>query len=159
MSATPKRLEVGRIHTPHGLKGDVIVSLLTNHTERLDPGTRLWADGEDLQVVRSAPHQHRWIVAFAGVSHRDRADALRGRTLFAEPLDDADELWVHQLIGCQVQDLAGASHGTVELVEANPASDLLVLDSGVLVPLHFIVDRSMPGVLVVDTPPGLLDPA
>lgn len=156
MSA-PERLEVGRIHKPHGLKGDLIVSLLTNHQERLDPGTQLWADDEPLEVVRSSPHQHRFIVTFAGIGHRDQADALRGRLLYAAPLDDADELWVHELIGCEVVDQAGTSHGLVEVVEANPASDLLVLESGAMVPLNFVVDRSQPGVLVVDVPAGLLD--
>ena len=159
MSTTPDRLEVGRIHKPHGLKGDLIVSLLTNHTERLDPGTRLWADDEALEVVRSSPHQHRYIVTFAGLGHRDQADALRGKTLYAEPLDDPDEVWVHELIGSEVREASGTSHGRVEAVEANPASDILVLESGVMVPLNFVVDRSQPGVLVVDAPPGLLDPA
>ena len=32
-------LEVGRIHKAHGLEGEVIVGLVTNRTERLDPGT------------------------------------------------------------------------------------------------------------------------
>ena len=159
VSEPPDRLEVGRIHKPHGLKGELVVSLLTNHTERLDPGTRLWADDEPLEVVRSAPHQHRYLVAFAGIAHRDQADALRGRLLYAEPLDDPDEVWVHELIGAEVRDRDGTSHGTVEVVEANPASDLLVLESGVMVPLNFVVDRSEPGVLVVDAPPGLLDPS
>lgn len=159
MSVIPERLEVGRIHKPHGLKGDLIVSLLTNHTERVDPGTRLWADDQELEVVRSAPHQHRWIVTFAGIGHRDQADALRGRTLCAEPLDDPDEVWVHELIGSEVRESDGTSHGLVESVEANPASDILVLASGVMVPLNFVVDRSQPGVLVVEGPPGLLDPA
>jgi hypothetical protein len=41
-------------------------------------------------------------------------------------------------------------------VEANPASDLLVLDGDVLVPMHFVVDQG-PGFVVVDPPEGLLD--
>jgi 16S rRNA processing protein RimM len=140
------------------LKGDLIVSLLTNHTERLDPGTRLWAGDDEVEVVASQRHQHRFIVTFAGLNHRDQADAYRGRLLYAEPLDDPDEVWVHELIGSEVRDTSGASHGTVDLIEANPASDLLVLTSGVLIPLRFVVDRTEPGVLVVDPPAGLLDP-
>jgi hypothetical protein len=41
-------------------------------------------------------------------------------------------------------------------VEANPASDLLVLPDGVLIPLHFVVHRR-PGRLTVDLPAGLLE--
>ncbi len=47
--------------------------------------------------------------------------------------------------------------GTVESVEANPASDLLVLDGGALIPLRFVVEHE-PGVRVtVEVPDGLLD--
>ena len=41
-------------------------------------------------------------------------------------------------------------------VEANPASDLLVLEGDVLVPMNFIVEQG-PGFVVVDPPDGLLD--
>src|SRR5437868_3748731 len=36
-------------------------------------------------VVRSTPHQNRWIVTFAGVANRNRAEELRGTVLRAEP--------------------------------------------------------------------------
>ena len=48
-----------------------------------------------------------------------------------------------------------ASGGSVA-VEANPAHDLLVLDSGALIPMVFVVEHD-PGVVVVDLPEGLLD--
>ena len=51
---------------------------------------------------------------------------------------------------------AGRELGPVLAVEANPASDLLVLDGDVLVPITFVVERG-PGFVVVDPPEGLLD--
>ena len=146
-------LEVGRVVKPHGLKGEVVVELTTTRTDRLAVGTRF----EDLEIVRSQPFQHRWIVAFDGVTTREGADALRGRVLRAEPIDDdPDALWVHELIGASVVDTDGAALGTVTAVEANPASDLLVLDGGGLVPLRFVVEHG-DGRVVVDPPAGLLD--
>jgi hypothetical protein len=54
-------------------------------------------------------------------------------------------------------DTDGAVLGTVESVQANPASDLLVLSSGALVPLRFVVANE-PGVRVtIDAPDGLFD--
>ena len=41
-------------------------------------------------------------------------------------------------------------------VEANPAHDLLVLDSGALVPMVFVVEQR-DGVVVIDPPDGLFD--
>lgn len=144
-------LEVGRVVKPHGLAGDVIVELITNRTERMTPGTVLGG----LEVVTAKPHHHRWIVRFDGVASRAAADALRGRVLTAEPLEDDEALWVHDLVGSEVVDVNGRSHGLVTAVEANPASDLLVLEGGALVPLTFVVEHE-PGCVVIDPPDGLL---
>ena len=141
---------------PHGLRGEVVVDLSTNRPERLAAGSRLSTERGLLTVERASPHHHRWIVAFAGVHDHAAAEELRGTVLQAEALDDPDELWVHQLVGSQVVDVAGTVLGAVVAVEANPASDLLVLDGGGLVPLRFVLS-SEPGRLVVDPPAGLLD--
>lgn len=134
----------------------MVVELFTNRTERLAPGMVLETALGPLQVVRSSAHHHRWIVAFAGVGDHAGAEALRDVVLSAEALDDPDSLWVHQLVGAEVVDVAGVAHGTVTAVQANPASDLLVLDGGALVPLRFVVS-SEPGRVVVDPPAGLFD--
>jgi 16S rRNA processing protein RimM len=150
------RLEVGRITRSHGLRGEVVVALTTNRVERVEPGSVLHAGDRPLVVVASKPQQDKWLVVFDGLSSREDADELRGITLTAEPLDDPDELWVHELIGSAVVEADGTDRGVVESVLANPASDVLVLDSGALVPLTFVVDRT-PGRIVVDVPPGLFD--
>ncbi len=70
---------------------------------------------------------------------------------------DPDALWIHDLIGAVVLDTEGTELGTVVSVEANPASDLLVLADGGLIPLRFVV-TSVPGAsITVDMPDGLLD--
>jgi 16S rRNA processing protein RimM len=155
-------LEVGRVVKPHGLKGEVIVSLVTNRPdERMAAGTVLSSDEGDLTVEWAKPHQNRWIVQFEGVSGRDAAEALRDRILSAEPLEGDDEaddtLWIHELIGAEVVGVDGRSYGPVEAVEANPASDLLVLAGGGLVPLTFVVAGPTAGRVVIDPPAGLLD--
>lgn len=147
-------LEVGRITKAHGIRGEVIVELSTNRTERVAPGAVLETDRGALTVVRATPHQGRWIVQFEGVDGRSGAEALRGVILRAEPIHDPDSLWVHELIGSTVVDVGGIERGTVVSVVANPASDLLELDSGALVPLRFVVSGEA-GRVVVDPPTGL----
>jgi 16S rRNA processing protein RimM len=44
----------------------------------------------------------------------------------------------------------------VVAVQANPASDLLVMEDGNLVPLRFVVRREA-GCIVVDVPAGLFE--
>lgn len=150
-------LEVGRIVKPHGLRGEVIVDLVSNRPEqRLAPGNVLGSDRGDLEVVSARPHQGRWIVVFAGSRDRDGAEALRGVVLRGEPLEEEGALWVHELIGAEVVDVAGRSYGPVEAVEANAASDLLVLADQQLVPLTFVVEQG-DGRVVIDPPAGLVD--
>jgi 16S rRNA processing protein RimM len=157
-------LEVGQVVRPHGLRGEVVVELVTNLSQRLDQGSVLVGGGRELVVEgaravpgRLGPTGGRWVVRFAGLKTRDEAEALRGTILQAEPMSRAEGLWVHEVIGCVVVDgESGVPVGTVVSVEANPASDLLVLDSGVLVPLHFVTG-SAPGRLTVEAPPGLFE--
>ncbi|MGI8936819.1 MAG: ribosome maturation factor RimM [Iamia sp.] len=151
-------LEVGRVDKAHGLRGEVIVALTTDRTERVAPGTRLWVDEVEREVARSTPHHHRWIVAFAGVEGRDAAEALHGATLRAEPLDADDALWVHELVDAAVVLADGTEVGRVAAVQDNPAHELLVLESGALVPVVFVTDSSgLPDRVVIDPPAGLLD--
>lgn len=152
-------LEVGRVVKPHGIRGEVIVDLVTNRPEeRLASGAVLVTDKGDLRVERATPHQRRWIVAFAGVADRNAAESLRGARLRAEPIEEEGTFWVHELIGSEVVDLAGRSYGAVQAVEANPASDLLVLAGERLVPLTFVVERrESDQTVVIDPPAGLLD--
>jgi 16S rRNA processing protein RimM len=154
-------LEVGRIVRAHGLKGQVVVELWTNRTERVVPGALLNGSGRELRVKHSSPAspsggRKRWVVSFDGVADRDSAEALRGEVLRAPPIDEPGALWVHELVGREVFDVAGALLGRVEAVQANPASDLLVLGDGRLIPLRFVVETGESG-LTVDLPEGLLD--
>jgi 16S rRNA processing protein RimM len=148
-------LEVGRVVKPHGLSGEVVVTLVTDRTARLDPGSVLRVGQRQLTVVTSRPYRHRFLVTFEGIGDRDAADALAGAVLMAAPIDDPDALWVHDVIGTMVVTADGSRHGRVVAVVANPAHDLLELESGALVPAVFVVS-SADGMTVVDPPSGLL---
>jgi 16S rRNA processing protein RimM len=146
---------VGR---PHGLSGEVAVSLSSDRVERLATGAVLYHGDRPLVVVTSRRHANRWLVRFEGVNDRSAAEGLRGAVLTADPLAGTppDDLWVHDVVGVPMRDLSGTPLGRVVAVEANPAHDLLVLEDGTLVPAVFVVEHDRIGV-VVDVPEGLLD--
>jgi 16S rRNA processing protein RimM len=154
-------LEVGRIGRSHGLGGEVVVHLTTSERSRLDRGSVLQAGDRTLVVTSARPHQQRWVVKFDGIDDRAGADELRGTTLAVEGPpddDDPDALWIHELIGARVVDPEGTDHGRIEAVQQNPASDVLVLDSGALVPLTFAVGWEVRGELLrIDPPEGLFE--
>ncbi len=137
----------------------MVVQLWTDQTQRLDAGTVLASARGALRVVWSKPFGHeRFIVQFEGVEDRTAAEGLRGVDLEAEPLEAPGTLWVHELVGAIVRDAAGTELGRVAAVEANPASDLMVLESGGLIPIRFVTRHDAAvGVVEVDIPDGLLD--
>ncbi len=151
------RLEVGRVAKSHGLRGDVLIKFTTDRlAERTAVGSRLGIGDTDYVVTSAKPYQQQWLVHLDGVDSRDAADLLRSKLIVADPLDDDDALFVHELIGLTVVDQHGTEHGKVVSVVANPASDLLELGDGRLIPMVFVLGAA-DDVISVDVPAGLLD--
>lgn len=150
-------LEVGHIRRAHGLRGEVFVQLISDSDRRVAPGAELIAGDETLVVESSRVASNgRRVVKFAQIADRTTAETYANRLLRGRPLDDPDALWVHELIGRRVVEVDGTERGECVSVIANPAADLLELDSGALVPSNFVISND-DGVIVVDTPEGLFD--
>ncbi len=157
-------LRVGRIGRAHGLKGEVLVTLTTDLTaERTAPGAVFLLSGErsdlpeTLVVAKAHPQQQdKWRIKFEGVDDRNAADRLRNLDLSAESISDTEDVFVHELVGKNVVEADGASRGEVLSLISNPASDLLELDSGHLVPMAFYVSHDDETV-TVEVPDGLWD--
>ena len=170
------QLVVGRIGRPHGIRGDVVMDVRTDDPElRFAPGSVLAtepaADGP-LTIAGFRWHSGRLLVHFAGFDDRDHAENLRGIMLVVDSGDledtgDPDEFRDHQLIGLSVLTRAGEPVGQVADI-LHHGQDLLVIrgdgarqGAEILVPfvapLVPEVDVAA-GRLVIDPPPGLLDP-
>lgn len=150
-------LVVGQIGKPHGIRGEVSVSVRTDEPEeRFFAGSVFTTEVPRDRRVSTGPaaaalagvayqvppslvvesvrwHQGRGIVQFEGVHDRNVAEALRGVLLQVESSSlkapaDPDEFHDHQLIGLPVFDVGGAELGRVARIDHAPASDLLVLD-------------------------------
>ena len=171
-SQTPEGLlHVGRVTRPHGIRGDVYVSFFTNRPERTRKGARLWLQNNWITVVSARGQSIRaqsshsrssysqstsWLMHFAGVDDRNSAERITKSDLYGEPIDDPSVLWVHDLIGAQVVDISGVNYGKCVAVVDNPAHSLLELESGALVPVVFITERTK-GLITINPPDGLFD--
>ncbi len=145
---------VGRIGRAHGIRGEVVVEVLTDAPElRFTPGARLVTEpggpARSVPAVSGQPgqasppaalivlgtrwHSGRLLVRFEGVADRSAAEALRGTGLLAEaepvePLvEDSEEFFDHQLVGLAAVSLTGAPLGQVTAVAHPGAQDLLVV--------------------------------
>ncbi|WP_433468018.1 ribosome maturation factor RimM [Spirillospora sp. CA-128828] len=166
-------LVVGRIGRPHGVRGEVTIDVRTDDPEsRFAVGTVIATDpgtAGPLTIERARRHSGRLLVRFAGIGDRDAAEALRGAWLVVDPGDippsaDPDDFHDQELIGLAVVTADGADvgwvaevlhHGQDLLVVRGTAGETLVPFVTALVPE---VDVSG-GRLVIDPPPGLLDPS
>lgn len=151
-------LEVGRIGKPHGVRGDLFLSLTSDLVQRREVGAQLIifdsSGKRTLTITSSRPQQDRWVVHFEGIDDRNAAEKLTNKFLYAAPIDGAEGLWVHQLIGSEVEDTSGVSWGICTGVLNNPAHDLLELESGILIPMPFVLSCDE-GITVIDPPAGL----
>ena len=177
------RIVVGRVGRPHGIRGEVVIGVRTDEPDlrfavgasvdaRSSPGDDGPDDsraGQPLRVASARWHSGQLLVAFAGITDRTAAAELTGSWLSVDSsrlpeLADPDEFRDHELIGLSVRTTAGDQVGVVDDV-LHHGQDLLVVrrpEGECLVPfVKAIVPRvDVPaGLLVIDPPPGLLDPA
>ena len=158
MTKNEPLLEVGRVQRPHGVKGEVSVAFTSNRLERRQVGASLKVGENWLTVETSRAHHGRILIGFKGFGDRNVAEQLSGQLIFAFAIVDPDVLWVHQLVGASVVDQQGVNRGEVVEVLDNPASDLLVLKDGALVPMVFITTFDLEkALIVIDAPDGLFE--
>jgi len=120
-----RRLVVGRLRKPHGLKGECTVYPLTDHPEAVfAPGRSVWVVdlGGDvlsgpLEIARSRAYHREWLVTFRGYGDRSAVEPYAG-TLLVVPQEELTppaegEVYLHELDGFAVRDVAGNPLGIV----------------------------------------------
>jgi 16S rRNA processing protein RimM len=124
---------VGRVGKPHGVDGAFFVEGASDSPERFARGATLLVDGAPAEVTVSRRGGGGRIVI-----RLDRP-VERGATLAVRRADlpelEEDAYYVFELVGLAVEEEGGRALGTVLEVDNGPANDVLVLDSGLLLPL------------------------
>jgi len=180
------RIVVGRVGRPHGIRGEVVIGVRTDEPDlRFAVGATVDARnspdedrpddssaGQPLRVASARWHSGQLLVAFAGITDRTAAAELTGSWLSVDSSQlpetgDPDEFRDHELIGLSVRTCAGDPVGLVTDV-LHYGQDLLVVRRAdgpgdeYLVPFVKAIVPEVDvraGVVVIDPPPGLLDPA
>ena len=177
----PAFIIVGRVRKAHGIRGEVLVEVITDAPDAVfASGRRVFAGtaGGDISPSRQELHvrtvrsfNEGLLVGFDEVPERNAAEMWRGRYLLlpAEelPPPDEEEVYLHDLIGMRVELVDGMTVGTVsELYElpqglaldvrrAEPRDDetvLILYDDNTIAS----VDKER-RVIVVTPPEGLLE--
>jgi 16S rRNA processing protein RimM len=174
----PDLIAVGRVRRAHGIRGEVVVEVLTDAPGAVfAPGRRVFAGtergtrapgGAELHVKRSATFKDGLIVGFAELQDRNAAESWRDRLLLV-PADELEppgehEIYIHDLVGMEVVLPTGETVGVVGEVFELPQGLMLDVERAgggtVMIPFHesavAFVDRSK-RIVHIDPPAGLLD--
>ena len=124
-----KYIEAGKIVGTHALRGEVRIDPWCDSAEFLCGFRRLYdAQGNLMKVKRSRAHKNIAVVLFEGIDTVEKADALRGKTVYIDR-DDArlpeGVNFIQDLIGLSVEDAdSGTVYGTVTDVLKTGANDV-----------------------------------
>jgi 16S rRNA processing protein RimM len=144
----PAWVWLARIRKVQGRKGEVLAEILTDFPEKFAERKRVWllsGAGTDAEAAREAILENSWmhkgghdghvVLHFAGIHSINDAERLRGLVVAIPRSERAplgkDEVYVGDLIGCLLVDIASGSPSPVGVIEdvdrdAGPVALLVV---------------------------------
>lgn len=165
----PVFLVVGKLRKPHGLRGEVLMEVLTDFPERLVPGKTVYLGDEytPLTIENIRNHGKQMLVKFEILDYREDVEEMRNQFIHVQtkdspPLPDG-EYYHHQLIGLNVIDENGNLVGYIHSILETGANDVYIIRPSqgpdILLPairsviLEIDLNRKM---IHVQIPPGLI---
>lgn len=127
-------LLVGHVLAPHGLQGEVKVSVSSDFPERFAAGAELWVEGDDepCRVVTSRPHGDYLLLLLDRYGDRTLAEHLRNRDLIvprklAKPLPEG-EYYSDELVGLHVITASAQNLGVLVDIWWTGANEVYVVE-------------------------------
>jgi 16S rRNA processing protein RimM len=164
--------QFGKIIKPHGLKGELTVSMITEHADHLKNMKSVYLSINDRLVPffiekLTLINKTKAIVQLEDVASEMDAEAYSGTMMYAPlavlPPLKKDQFYYHEVIGYMVIDSKLGSLGTVDQIYEMPGQDLIAViyhQSEVLIPISekivLSADHSLKTVYV-HLPDGLID--
>jgi 16S rRNA processing protein RimM len=171
----PETITVGRVLRPQGVRGEVVVEVLSDVPDRFAPGSRLTGTREGkpgitVEVAASRPHKSGAVVRFAGSEDRDQAEELRGLWLEIPrsqvPPAEPGTYYQYELVGCLCR-VSGEELGRVAEVVEDGGGLLLIIEGEsegerrrIPVPFvrEFLREVDVAGARIdLELPPGLIE--
>lgn len=170
-----ERYEIGRIASPHGIRGEMMLIPLTDFPERFEGMKALdivlpGKPPRSYKVRRIEPYagKNTFLVSLDGITDRNAAEPLNGASVTV-PADERVELeeneyWLDDIIGLEVSDEAGNLLGRIKDILFTGANDVYIVETpeGALKALPAVdsvikrVDAEN-GTMTADIPAGLWD--
>ena len=161
---------IGTVIGARGIKGEVRVKYFTDYPEYYLKSKILFLENTrnltPKKVIKFRSEKKGWAIIFEGVSTRNAAEEIKGLRILIpdnqlKPLEK-NEFFVHQLIGCRVEDKNGYFLGNIINFLETPANNVFEVKKGkkqFLVPdvPHVVLDLDLKKrQMIIDPIPGLI---
>lgn len=130
---------IGIIGKPHGVRGEVTMTLFTDYPNTISKGAVFFLDEkctrkievENLKCLKTKRTAGFTIIKFRGIDNRNQAEGLKGMNVFRNTGDSPGlkkgQYWTDDIIGCRVYTLESIFIGRVKDIEKFAANDNLVV--------------------------------
>lgn len=145
----PVYLAVGYLRRAHGVRGEILLDILTDFPERLQPKEQLFVGDQHLPMTLATRRGHAkgLLVSFEGIQDRDEVGHFRNKYVYVlaedRPSLPEGEYYHHELLGLQVvNEETGETMGELVDIIKTGANDVYVVksDSGSEILLPAIPD-------------------
>lgn len=131
-------VSIGKITSPHGVRGWVKVLPLTDDPGRFEELETVTLSGagnvpaRELSIEDVKYQSDRILIKFSEVETREDAEQLKNRLLQVsesdvEPIEDEDTYYYYQLEGLEVRDEKGETLGKLDMVFQTGSNDVYVV--------------------------------
>jgi 16S rRNA processing protein RimM len=108
-SLNKKLVPIGKIITPHGVKGQIKILSFCEPASSIFDFEKVLIQGKETKIVRIGVQKDRFISYIEGVSCRNMAEALKGEEIFIDrselpQINSDDDFYIHDLIGLEVME-------------------------------------------------------
>lgn len=134
-SGEPVYLTVGKLRRPHGVKGEVVMEMVTDFPQQIKAGIHIYVGEkkQEYKLISIRPNGALFLVSIEGFSDCDAVSIFRNQWVYVlastiGPLPDG--LFYHrEVIGMQVADEQGNPIGIVKEILVTGANDVYVVEA------------------------------
>lgn len=130
---TEPRMSIGKVLSPHGVRGEVKVMLFADLPHILQRNKQFWIDSKSdaLEIEAIREQKNHFLVKFIGVDNRDESENLTN-SLLQIPREELPQLpsgeYYHfEIIGLTVYEMSGEIIGVVHDILKTGANDVYVV--------------------------------
>lgn len=161
---------IGKFRKPHGIRGEIRMTVLTDFPELIAPGQTIYAGDRYQQytIKTTRGHGGDLLVSLEELPDRTAVEIFRNIMVYMKGEDTPElsegEYYTHQLIGMQIVTDQDQKLGVIKEIIVTGANDVYLVDTGpgkdILLPVidEVVLDiNHEKGFVLVHVIPGLLD--